>query len=45
MNSVQMRDYVSKAYPGVAWKNKVSRMSDNQVLAVYTRLLHSGKLK
>jgi hypothetical protein len=45
MSVEQMRKAVEEAYPGEKWKNKVKHMSDNQVLAVYTRLLDKKKLK
>jgi len=41
----QMRDKVRKAYPGKHWREKVDAMSDEQVAAVYLRLLNSTNLK
>lgn len=32
------------AYTGPAWKQRVNRMSDNQIFAVYHRLSTTGKL-
>lgn len=34
-----MRDAISRAYSGKSWKQKVSKMPDNQIIAVYNRLL------
>lgn len=39
-----MRDWVEKAYPGDKWKQKVSQMTDSQVVAVFQRLRASGKI-
>lgn len=44
MSIEQMRAAISKSYPSAAWRDKVARMSDNQVLAVYTRLLNQKRL-
>lgn len=44
MNAQQMRDAVSKAYSGPDWPYKVKKMPDNQVIALYYRLLKSKKL-
>lgn len=38
MRAVDMRTYVTKAYPGERWKNKVKKMPDAQVTAIYFRL-------
>ena len=40
-----MRERVSKAYSGEAWKTKVREMPDNQIIAVYYRMLKKGTLK
>ncbi len=45
MNPERKRNAVAKAYPGDAWKEKVSRMSDAQIHTLYMRLLNEGKLK
>lgn len=34
-NIANMRSYISNAYKGKEWKNKVSTMSDQQVIAIY----------
>lgn len=31
------RQFVASLYPGPSWKHKVSRMPDNQVLAIFFR--------
>lgn len=31
------REFVASLYPGPRWKRKVSRMPDNQVLAIFFR--------
>lgn len=45
MSVEQMRAAISKAYDGQNWKDKVTHMSDDQVLAVYYRFLNNGNLK
>lgn len=45
MGVEQMRSAIVKAYPGKKWADKVKKMSDNQVIAIYNRLLQSGKLR
>lgn len=44
MSIEQMRSKVKEAYQGDKWKQKVSKMSDNQVLAIYRRFLDSKKV-
>lgn len=39
MSSAQMRDYVANKYPSKAWKDKVAKMSDKQIVAVYFRMI------
>lgn len=36
---------VEKAYPSDKWERRVRLMSDDQVLAVYTRLKLQGKIR
>lgn len=43
MSVQQMRDALKKVYPGPRWSAKVDKMSDNQVIAVYNRLLNNKK--
>lgn len=45
MSTEQMRAAVKNAYLGKKWENKVKKMSDNQVIAIYNRLLENKKLK
>lgn len=41
-----MRDVLKKQYNGAyKWVNRVSNMSDNQVMAIYFRMLESKQLK
>lgn len=35
MSVPDMRTAIAKVYPGTAWKYKVAKMSDQQVMAVY----------
>ena len=44
MPIAQMRDKLSRLY-GPSWGEKVRRMSDKQVVAVYTKHLAQGKIK
>lgn len=40
------REHIISAYPdSKAWKEKVLRMTDSQVVAVYMRLRAQGKIK
>ena len=48
MSVVQMREILkkcSKYANSYKWINKVNVMSDNQVIAVYYRMLRAGELK
>lgn len=38
-----MRTDIRKVYDGQAWKNRVSRMSDSQVMAIWYRFESEGK--
>lgn len=44
MSVEQMRSLVIRAYPGPRWETKVRNMSDNQIVAMYYRLVQSGKI-
>ena len=45
MEVYQMRAILKKQYKGAyKWVNKVNRMSENQVIAVYYRMLNAGQL-
>ena len=43
MTIEQMTSEILKVYPGDAWKYKVARMHDNQIIAVYYNFLSKGK--
>lgn len=45
MNINQMRVRVAECYPGPRWANKVRRMSDDQVIAIFYRLSKKGMIK
>ena len=46
MSVEAMRAVLRKQYSGAyKWVNRVNNMSDNQVVAVYYRMLNSGQLK
>lgn len=36
---------VAQAYPGRKWQDKVKLMTEEQVVAIYKRLIHQGVLK
>lgn len=40
MNLHEMRNFISKAYPGQAWKNRVKKMGESQVIAIYYNLIN-----
>lgn len=39
----QMAAKIISVYPNDAWRRKVNRMSDNQIIAVYYNFLETGK--
>ena len=39
MSVADMRAAIAKVYPGKSWKNKVARMADQQVMAIYFSFL------
>lgn len=39
----QKRDYVHGLYPGKGWKERVLKMSDAQVVAIYLRETNKAK--
>ena len=46
MSVEQMRAILKKQYKGACkWVNKVNKMSDNQVIAIYHRMLYAHQLK
>jgi len=40
-----MRSALRAVYSGASWQEKVDRMPDNQVIAVYYSFQHRGKIK
>lgn len=45
MNINQMRVRVAQCYPGPRWAEKVQRMSDEQIVAIFYRLQRKGIIK
>ena len=45
MNIRNMRDFVAAGYRGDKWKNKVDRMSDQQITAIYYSMQRRNDLK
>ena len=43
LNINQMRDQIIAPYNSTRWHQKVSTMSDEQVIAIYFRFLNAGK--
>lgn len=43
MAPLNMREFVSKAYPGDKWQRKVQKMPDAQVAAIYWRLVRQAR--
>jgi hypothetical protein len=41
----QMRDWVKSAYTGQIWKAKVDKMPNSQIIALYLKFVHEGKIK
>lgn len=41
---IEQRAAVKNAYPGKKWQNKVDRMPEDQIAAVYIRLKGQGKI-
>ena len=39
-----MREAILKVYDGQKWTDKVARMSDNQIIAVYYKFLNNNQL-
>lgn len=38
------RDAVMNAYPGKSWQDKVKRMSDSQIVALYLKFKAQGRI-
>lgn len=45
MSVEQMRARVREVYPGAVWKEKVSHMPDNQIIALYYKFRNEGKIR
>ena len=45
MSVEQMRAYVIKVYDNPTWRNKVAKMRDGQIIAIYNSFREKGKLK
>lgn len=45
MTIEQMRAEIIKTYPSLTWTEKVNKMTDAQVIAIYKRFLADGKIK
>lgn len=45
MDIKTMRQWISDAYPGQAWRDKVAKMSDNQVYATYRSIIERNRLR
>ena len=45
MSMDQMRAAVAALYPGKGWKEKVARMPEGQILAIYTKRVIEGSRK
>lgn len=44
MSVEQMRSAIRNAYSGQRWSDRVDKMSDQQVIAVYFRLLYKEQI-
>ena len=40
MNLHEMRNFISKAYPGHKWKNRVKKMGEDQIIAIYYSMIN-----
>ncbi len=45
MTEVNYREELKKVYPGQRWADKVNKMSDEQVVAIYIKFKAQGKLR
>ena len=45
MTDEQMRERVATAYFGERWRKKVYAMPQDQIVAIYYKLLKSGRIK
>lgn len=44
MSVEQMREAIAWVYPSEKWKYRVSKMADDQVMAIYFKFNQEGKL-
>lgn len=44
MSVEQMREIITKLYSSQTWKNRVDKMADNQVIAIYHSYLAKNRL-
>lgn len=44
MTTEQMRQQLLTVYPGQKWADKVRKMPDSQVIAIFRRFQNDGKL-
>lgn len=45
MTPADMRGWVKAAYPTASWSEKVSKMPERQIIALYYRFKKEGKIK
>ena len=45
MSPDQMRQKILMVYPSPNWEDRIYKMSDIQVAAIYNRLLNQGKIR
>lgn len=41
----QMREKIAEVYSSDQWKQRVKRMPNDQVIAIYYRMLQDGRIK
>ena len=44
MDTLQKREALKAAYPGQVWQEKVTKMPESQVTAIYLKLKQQGKV-
>ena len=44
MDIEMMRNVIGRVYPGDSWRDKVSKMSDEQVTAIYLKFVKQSKI-
>lgn len=45
MSVEKMREWLYSAYPNATWRNKVDKMPDNQVIAVFNKFKAEGRFE